>query len=142
MALSRLAFLLLATCLPCPAGDTYTNPVGDKPVVIGDLFVLQHAGKYYLFGTNAADGFRVSVSTDLVHWADASGITCVINPGQDTAAELLVTVQPQLTLAGLDFHRSAIGQRMPRQRRPIIGDILKTQFRKWLFRHAMDRIQQ
>ena len=55
MTLSRLAFLLLATCLPCRAADTYTNPVGDKPIVTGDPFVLQHGGKYYLFGTNAPD---------------------------------------------------------------------------------------
>ncbi len=63
--------MLLAACPIAPAADTYTNPVGNKPVVIGDPFVLQHAGKYYLFGTNAPDGFRVSVSTDLVHWTDA-----------------------------------------------------------------------
>lgn len=42
-------------CLLSHAADTYTNPVGDKPIVTGDPFVLQHGGKYYLFGTNAPD---------------------------------------------------------------------------------------
>ena len=51
MTYTRLVFMLLAACPFSPAADTNTNPVGDKPVVIGDPFVLQHAGKYYLFGT-------------------------------------------------------------------------------------------
>lgn len=55
MTCLRLAFLLIAMCLLSHAADTYTNPVGDKPIVTGDPFVLQHGGKYYLFGTNAPD---------------------------------------------------------------------------------------
>jgi len=48
---------------------TYTNPVGDEPLHVGDPFVLQHEGRYYLFGTNAPnEGIRCLVSTDLVHW--------------------------------------------------------------------------
>ena len=36
---------------------------------MGDPFVLQHGGRYYLFGTNASnEGFKCWESTDLVHW--------------------------------------------------------------------------
>ena len=37
------------------------------PKVIGDPFVLRHEGNYYLFGNNAPDGFRHSLSKDLGH---------------------------------------------------------------------------
>ena len=48
---------------------TYTNPVGETPIHMGDPFVLQHGGRYYLFGTNASnEGFKCWESTDLVHW--------------------------------------------------------------------------
>ena len=54
---------------PQLATKTYTNPVGDAPIHMGDPFVIQHDGRYYLFGTNAPnEGFRCLVSTDLVHW--------------------------------------------------------------------------
>jgi beta-xylosidase len=50
-------------------GKTYTNPVGDTPISMGDPFVLQHGGMYYLFGTNASnEGFKCWESPDLVHW--------------------------------------------------------------------------
>ena len=50
-------------------GKTYTNPVGETPIQMGDPFVLQHGGRYYLFGTNAPnEGFKCLESTDLVHW--------------------------------------------------------------------------
>ena len=50
-------------------GKTYTNPVGDTPIHMGDPFVLQHGGRYYLFGTNAPnEGFKCLESADLVHW--------------------------------------------------------------------------
>ncbi len=47
--------------------ETYCNPL---PVQIADPFVLRVDGVYYLYGTNARDGYRVSTSTDLVHWED------------------------------------------------------------------------
>lgn len=51
--------------------ETYTNPVGDEPIHMGDPFVVQREGSYYLFGTNAPnEGFRCSVSDDLVHWEE------------------------------------------------------------------------
>ena len=51
------------------AAKTYTNPVGETPIHMGDPFVLQHGGRYYLFGTNASnEGFKCWESTDLVHW--------------------------------------------------------------------------
>jgi beta-xylosidase len=67
-------FLTLFVALLCAgarpqAGATYTNPVGETPVRMGDPFVLQHAGKYYLFGTTAVNtGFQYWTSEDLVHW--------------------------------------------------------------------------
>ncbi|MCW8133152.1 MAG: glycoside hydrolase family 43 protein [Planctomycetota bacterium] len=51
-----------------PAG-TYANPVGGS-LRMGDPFVLQHGGRYYLYGTNASDGFRAWTSTDLVNWQE------------------------------------------------------------------------
>lgn len=51
---------------------TYTNPVGERPIHMGDPFVLRHDGGYTLFGTNAPyRGFRCYTSKDLVHWQPA-----------------------------------------------------------------------
>ena len=50
---------------------TYTNPVGETPIHMGDPFVIQHEGRYYLFGTNASnEGFKCWGSPDLVHWKE------------------------------------------------------------------------
>ena len=50
---------------------TYTNPVGDKPIHMGDPFVIQHEERYYLFGTIAPnEGFRCLMSEDLVRWEE------------------------------------------------------------------------
>ena len=41
-------------------GPTYTNPIGDSPIHMGDPFVIQHEGRYCLFGTNASnEGFTM-----------------------------------------------------------------------------------
>jgi beta-xylosidase len=58
---SALATIAAAT------GHSYCNPL---PVKIADPFVLRVDGVYYLYGTNAHDGYRVLTSTDLVHWED------------------------------------------------------------------------
>lgn len=56
---------------PQLATKTYTNPVGETPIHVGDPFVIQHEGTYYLFGTNASnEGFKCWESTDLVHWTE------------------------------------------------------------------------
>ena len=50
---------------------TYTNPVGETPIHMGDPFVIQHEGRYYLFGTNASnEGFKCWGAPDLVHWKE------------------------------------------------------------------------
>ena len=42
-----------------------------NPLMVGaDPFVLAHGGRYYLYATNADDGFRVSVSEDMTAWED------------------------------------------------------------------------
>ena len=46
--------------------NTYKNPVCDG----ADPFVLLHDGVYYLYSTNAPDGFRVFTSTDMGTWTD------------------------------------------------------------------------
>lgn len=47
---------------------TYINPVCNNAA---DPFVLLHDGKYYLYATNAAsEGYKVSVSDDLITWED------------------------------------------------------------------------
>ena len=45
---------------------TYKNPICEG----ADPFVLLHDGKYYLYATNAKDGFKVSESDDLINWTD------------------------------------------------------------------------
>lgn len=44
-----------------------TNPIGITN--IGDPFVLNHEGKYYLYATSFIDGFYCWVSDDLVNWS-------------------------------------------------------------------------
>ncbi len=46
--------------------QTYKNPICEG----ADPFVLLHDGTYYLYSTNAADGFRVYTSTDMGTWID------------------------------------------------------------------------
>ena len=67
--------MLLTLCSSTPYrhgdGETYTNPVGDQPIHMGDPFVLQHENSYYLYGTNASnEGFKYWQSSDLVHWIE------------------------------------------------------------------------
>jgi len=51
------------------ATKTCTNPVGDTPLHMGDPFVRQQGGRYYLFGTTSSnEGFKCWESTDLVNW--------------------------------------------------------------------------
>jgi GH43 family beta-xylosidase len=69
-----LLTMLAAACLVgcCSVGTargqdkpaTYTNPVGDETVMMGDPFVMLHEGRYYLYGS----GFGCWTSTDLVDW--------------------------------------------------------------------------
>ena len=71
-----MRILLLAIALVSAAGTscaetaaTYTNPVGEPPVRMGDPFVLRTDGGYYLFGTTRTnEGFEYFQSEDLVHW--------------------------------------------------------------------------
>lgn len=52
-----------------PAANTYTNPVGDPPVRMGDPFAFRYGAKYYLMGTTASNtGFHCYESADLVNW--------------------------------------------------------------------------
>ena len=39
-------------------------------MVGADPFVLAHGGRYYLYSTNADDGFRVFASEDMAQWTD------------------------------------------------------------------------
>jgi beta-xylosidase len=49
--------------------ETYTNPVGDAPIHMGDPFAFAHGGKDYLVGTTAPnEGVHCYESTDLAHW--------------------------------------------------------------------------
>lgn len=50
---------------PVPKGF-YQNPLVEG----ADPFVLTHNGKYYLYATNADDGYRVFVSDDMSKWED------------------------------------------------------------------------
>ena len=48
---------------------TYTNPVGNI-THIGDPYVLQYGGKYYMYATSSKIGFIVRESSNLVDWVD------------------------------------------------------------------------
>lgn len=42
-----------------------------NPLIVGaDPFVLAYGGRYYLYATNASDGFRVYTSRDMAQWQD------------------------------------------------------------------------
>ncbi len=46
-----------------------THPTSTNPICEGaDPFILLHEGKYYLYSTNAPDGYLVYESDDLTHW--------------------------------------------------------------------------
>lgn len=73
-----LSIILLAACNnaqsenanPKAASDstssTFSNPLN---VALGDPFILHaSSGKYYMYGTSEATGFRTYSSDDLVHW--------------------------------------------------------------------------
>lgn len=47
-----------------PEPGTCTNPICEG----ADPFILLHDGKYYLYSTNAPDGYLVYESDDLAHW--------------------------------------------------------------------------
>jgi beta-xylosidase len=50
----------------------YDNSVGIVPDC-ADPYVLEHDGKYYLYGTGGGKGIRVYVSDDLANWSAAAG---------------------------------------------------------------------
>lgn len=50
---------------PIPKG-MYQNPLMEG----ADPFILTYNGRYYLYATNADDGFRVFVSEDMAEWED------------------------------------------------------------------------
>lgn len=45
-----------------------------RPVHLGDPFILLHEGKYYAYGTHAANGIEVWLSDDLKEWEKPSGL--------------------------------------------------------------------
>ena len=61
-------YVLKADILPkqCLGRGMYQNPFMEG----ADPFVLTYGGKYYLYATNADDGFRVFVSDDFSDWKD------------------------------------------------------------------------
>ncbi len=69
-------FLLFLCLITIPAvfsqvendGPTWTNPVSDS-IYMGDPFILQHKGMYYLYGTTSSGtGFKCWSSNDLTTW--------------------------------------------------------------------------
>ncbi len=66
-----------------PSSATFTNPVGGDEILIGDPFVLLHAGLYYLYGTTRGDGFRrfkCWVSSNCAEWTSI-GYTLSLDAG-------------------------------------------------------------
>lgn len=66
--------------LSCKSSDAEVFPGTTKEPVIqkvpfGDPFILLWQGKYYAYGTNAADGIEVYVSDDLLTWTGPEGIS-------------------------------------------------------------------
>ena len=62
-----LSILFLVGCNKMGKEKYYQNPLLEG----ADPFVLNYNGKYYLYSTNAEDGYRVFTSDDLINWQDA-----------------------------------------------------------------------
>jgi beta-xylosidase len=88
--MNRISFLfVLLSLLYLPAtaqitkkapatAATYTNPL---PVKLGDPYVLQTKGTYYMYGTGGADkGFAAYSSKDLVNWKPEGQVYFHNNP--------------------------------------------------------------
>ena len=57
--------------LPSAEGKYFENPILGKNAESADPFILCDDGKYYIYSTNAPmQGYRVSVSEDLLSWTD------------------------------------------------------------------------
>lgn len=69
-----ITLFLVTLVLGCGGGGSsksrptvYKNPLG---IAIGDPFVMKYKNNYYLYGTtDAGNGYKCWVSTDLVNWA-------------------------------------------------------------------------
>jgi beta-xylosidase len=48
--------------------------ITESPLFLGDPFILNDKGVYYLYGTNANDGIKVYRSTNLKHWTGPCGV--------------------------------------------------------------------
>jgi beta-xylosidase len=80
--LIALAFLLTTECGMAqpdesekvnPSGTAYFNNLTGLVPDCADPFILNHEGKYYLYGTGGAKGIRVYESKDLANWSGAVG---------------------------------------------------------------------
>lgn len=67
-------FATVAAVLPLlfPFAEAYAG--GDRRLYLADPFVLLDGGVYYAYGTGAADGIPVAVSTNLVDWTIGAGM--------------------------------------------------------------------
>jgi GH43 family beta-xylosidase len=67
LLIAVLCFCLSSLQAQTAIDNTYTNPVGDN-IRMGDPFVLLYNKTYYLYGTNAGDGYKCWSSTNLRDW--------------------------------------------------------------------------
>jgi len=68
-----LSFLVVFSLMKGQSPDQNTSR--ESPVLLGDPYILNDGGSYYLYGTNSPDGIEVYRSTDLMHWTGPCGAT-------------------------------------------------------------------
>lgn len=63
-----VAAIFMVSCNNAPSQQTFTNPLD---VAFGDPYILEGAdGRFYMYGTSEARGFRAYSSDDMVNWTD------------------------------------------------------------------------
>ena len=76
ITLLLLFALFLSPVYSCSSRNQGTDPDATiRKVPLGDPFIMLYEGKYYAYGTLAADGIAIYVSDDLINWGIPEGVT-------------------------------------------------------------------
>ncbi len=73
--MAKLVLLSAAVLTSAAAAAVVGEERIGRPVPLADPFILYDSGTYYAYGTGAADGIPVWISSDLKSWARAEGKT-------------------------------------------------------------------
>jgi beta-xylosidase len=68
----NLFYLFLLVLMSCSVNNNPVNPIkfNGEPIILGDPFMYEHQGKYYLTGTygTSNEGFPCYISNDMNNW--------------------------------------------------------------------------